>query len=190
MSPNFPQNVLLNMSYNCVTEQLNFHLRISKNVVMIPGILTLNNVILSLQVTATANPTFQTVVLSADTTLFSLSTFVAVKYDFGAEKFSIKGVPTANDALTIQKILHEVSGTALTVPSVIDRVSDITFMGEQENGVTTIAMSGKTGKHSIVILLQKFDQTTTAAVIANLVNFKLSNLVSPVLNTNIHFLER
>ena len=184
-SSSLPQNRLLNMTYDCTTKQLDVHVQISTGVEVIPQILSLSNLILSFRVTISSPPAFNAVVLSANTQLFSLATFVAVKYDFATQKVSIKGVPTTTSSLNMQNALRAVSGTSLKVPSGMSAISQITFLGQEENGVTTIAIKGKSNENTVVVILQKSSSKSTAALIADIRNFNLAGFVNTALSIDI-----
>ena len=185
LSSNFPRNTFLNLTFNCATKQLDVHIRISENIEVIPKVLSFCNIILSLRVTVAPQLTFNSVILSANTQLFSLTTFVAVKYDFATKKFAIKGVPTDAASLNVQNALQAVSGASLKVPSSINAISQVTFLGQQENGVTTIAIKGKSNKNTVAVILQKSSSKNTAALIADIQNFNLSSFVNTALDIDI-----
>ena len=173
------------MTFDCTTKQLDVHVEISAGVEVIPQILSLRNLVLSLQVTIDSSPSFNAIILSANTQLFSLATFVAVKYDFATQKVAIKGVPTTTSSLNMQNALQAVSGTSLKVPSGMSTISQITFLGQDENGVTTIAIKGKSNENTVVVILQKSSSKTTAALIADIRNFNLANFVNTALSIDI-----
>ena len=49
---NLPQNNLLNMTFKCATGQLDVHVRVSGGIEIIPQVLSLNNLILSIRISA------------------------------------------------------------------------------------------------------------------------------------------
>ena len=184
-SSGLPQNKLLNMTFDCTTKQLDVHIQVSEGVEVIPQILSFSNLVLSLQVTLGAQPHFHSVILSAQTQLFSMSTFVAVEYKFDTKKIAIKGVPTDTTALNMQNVLEAVSGTSLKVPSSMNTISQITFFGIVENGMTTIAIKGKSGKSVVAVVFQKSSSKRNVAFLANIDNFNLANFVKTALNIDI-----
>ena len=184
-SSSLPQNKLLNMTFDCTSKQLEVHIEISTGVEVIPQILSLSNLVLSIQVTMGSPPTFKTIVLSATTKLFSVETFVAVKYDFTTEKVAIKGIPTTTSSLNMQNALQAVSGTSLKVPSGLSEISQITFLGQEENGVTTLAIKGKSNENTVVVILQRSSSKTAAALIADIRNFNLASFVNTALSIDI-----
>ena len=110
---------------------------------------------------------------------------MAVKYDFATNTIAIKGVPTTTSSLNIQNALQAVSGTGLKVPSGMSTISQITFEGKEENGVTTIAIKGKSNENTVVVILQKSSSKTTAALIADIRNFNLAGFVNTALSIDI-----
>ena len=184
-SSSLPQNKLLNMTFDCTSKQLEVHIEISTGVEVILQILSLSNLVLSIQVTMGSPPTFNTIVLSATTKLFSVETFVAVKYDFTTEKVAIKGIPTTTSSLNMQNALQAVSGTSLKVPSGLSEISQITFLGQEENGVTTLAIKGKSNENTVVVILQRSSSKTAAALIADVRNFNLASFVNTALSIDI-----
>ena len=161
------------------------HIQISEEIEVIPQVLSFSNIILSLRVTIASQLTFNSVILSANTQLFSLTTFVAVKYDFATKKFAIKGVPTDTASLNVQNALQAVSGASLKVPSSISAISQVTFLGQEENNVTTIAIKGKSNKNTVAVILQKSSSKNTAALIADIQNFNLASFVNTALDIDI-----
>ena len=161
------------------------HIQISEEIEVIPQVLSFSNIILSLRVTIAPQLTFNSVILSANTQLFSLTTFVAVKYDFATKKFAIKGVPTDTASLNVQNALQAVSGASLKVPSSISAISQVTFLGQEENNVTTIAIKGKSNKNTVAVILQKSSSKNTAALIADIQNFNLASFVNTALDIDI-----
>ena len=184
-SSELPQNKLLNMTFDCTTKQLDVHIQVSEGVEVIPRILSFSNLVLSLRVTFGAQPHFHSVILSAQTQLFSMSTFVAVEYKFNTKKIAIKGVPTDTTSLNMQNVLEAVSGASLKVPSSMNTISQITFFGIVENGMTTIAIKGKSGKSAVAVVLQKSGSKGNAAFLANIDNFNLAVFVKTALNIDI-----
>ena len=180
-----PQNILLNMTFDCTSKQLDVHIQVSEGVVVIPQVLSSSSLVLSLRVTVGAPPQFQSVILSGNAQLFSIATFVAVEYKFDSKVFAIKGVPTDTTSLTMQNALQAISGTSLKVPPNLNTISQITFFGQVENGITTIAMKGKSGKGAVALLLQKSNSTRNAALIADIHNFNLTSFVKTALNIDI-----
>ena len=185
MSSSLPQNRIINMTFDCNTNQLDFHIEISEGVEVIPGVLSFNNLVLSLRVTIDTPPTFNLIILSANTQLFSIATFVAVQYNFATRKIEIKGIPTDTNSLSIDNALQAVSGTSLPVPSSISTLSDVTFTGQEENGVTTIAIEGKSNEYSVTVVLQKSSSKSIAALIADIRNFYLASFVNTAINIDI-----
>ena len=173
------------MTFDCTTKQLDVHIQVSEGIQVIPQVLSLSNLVLSLQVTLGASPQFQSVILSANTQLFSINTFVAVEYKFDTKSFAIKGVPMNKASLNIQKVLQAVSGASLKVPSGMNTISQVTFLGQIENGITTIAIKGKSEKSAVAVLLQISGSTRNAALIADIDNFNLASFVKTALNIDI-----
>ena len=184
-SSELPQNKLLNMTFDCTTKQLDVHIQVSEGVEVIPHILSFSNLVMSLRITFGVHPHFHSVILSAQTQLFSMSTFVAVEYKFDLKKIAIKGVPTDTTSLNMQNVLEAVSGTSLKVPSSMNTISQITFFGIVENGMTTIAIKGKSGESSVAVVLQKSGSKHNAAFIADINNFNLADFVKTALNIDI-----
>ena len=184
-SSELPQNKLLNMTFDCTTKQLDVHIQVSEGVEVIPHILSFSNLVMSLRVTFGVQPHFHSVILSAQTQLFSMSTFVAVEYKFDLKKIAIKGVPTDTTSLNMQNVLEAVSGTSLKVPSSMNTISQITFFGIVENGMTTIAIKGKSGESSVAVVLQKSSSKHNAVFLANIDNFNLAEFVKTALNIDI-----
>lgn len=184
-SSSLPQNQLLNMTYDCTSNQLDVHVEISSGVEVVPGILSFTNVVLSLRVTIGLTPAFVTIILSANTQLFSLETFVAVRYDFNTRNVAIKGIPIDTSALNLQNALQVVSGTSLQVPSGISQISTVTFNGQEVNGVTTIAIQGESDSSSVAVIIQKTSANTTVGLIADIRNFNLVDFVATALDIDI-----
>ena len=170
------------MTFDCTTKQLDFHIQVSKEIQVIPQVLSLRNLVLSLRVTLGAPPQFQSVILSANAQMFSIDTFVAVEYKFDSKTFAIKGVSTDKTSLNMQNVLQAVSGASLKVPSGMNTISQITFLGQIENGTTTTAIKGKSGESAVTVLLQISGSTRNAALIADIQNFNLANFVKTALN--------
>ena len=171
------------MTFDCTTKQLDVHVEISTGVEVIPQILSLSNLVLSVRVTISDSPpTFNVVVLSANTQLFSLASFVAVKY---AQKITIKGVPTTTNSLNMENALQAVSGTSLKVPTGMDKIFQVTFLGQEENGVTIIAIKGKRSAKNVVVILQKSTSKTSAALIADIHDYNLASFVNTALSVDI-----
>ena len=185
VSSSLPQNRILNMTFDCNTNQLDLHIEISEGAEFIPEVLSFSNLVLSLRVTIDTPPTFNSIVLSANTQLFSIATFVAVKYDFATEKIAIKGTPTDTNSLSVENALQAVSGTSLPVPSGLSALSEVTFNGREENGVTTIAIEGKSNDNTVAVVFQKSSSSSSAALIADIRNFNLASFVNTALNVDI-----
>ena len=185
VSSSLPQNRILNMTFDCNTNQLDLHIEISEGAEFIPEVLSFSNLVLSLRVTIDTPPTFNSIVLSANTQLFSIATFVAVKYDFATEKIAIKGTPTDTNSLSIENALQAVSGTSLPVPSGLSALSEVTFNGREENGVTTITIEGKSNDNTVAVVFQKSSSSSSAALIADIRNFNLASFVNTALNVDI-----
>ena len=180
-----PPNSLLNMTFDCTTKQLVVHTQVSEGIQVIPQVLSLSNFVLSLRVILGTPPQFQSVILSANTQLFSINTFVAVEYKFDTKSFAIKGVPINKASLNMQNILQAVSGATLKVPSSMNTISQATFLGQIENEITTIAIKGKSGESAVAVLLQISGSTRNAALIADIDNFNLASFVKTALNIDI-----
>ena len=161
------------------------HIRISEGIQIIPQILSLSNLILSFRVTIGSQSALKTIILSSNTQLLGIQTFVAVKYNFETSKFAIKGIPTDTSSISMQNALKAVSGTSLKVPSTLSTLSEVTFLGHKENGVATIAIRGKSDGNRVVVILQKSATKTAAAVIADIHQFNLASFVNTALNIDI-----
>ena len=171
------------MTFDCITKQLDVHVEISTGVEVIPQILSLSNLVLSVRVTiSNSPPTFNAIVLSANTQLFTLASFVAVKY---SQQITIKGVPTTTNSLNMENALQAVSGTSLKVPAGMNKIFQITFLGQEENGVTTIAIKGKRSTKDVVVILQKSSSKTDAALIADIHTYNLASFVNTALSVDI-----
>jgi len=161
------------------------HIRISEGIQIIPQVLSLSNLILSFRVTIGSQSALKIIILSANTQLFGIQTFVAVKYNFETSRFAIKGIPTDTSSISMQNALKAVSGTSLKVPSTISKLSEVTFLGHTENGVATIAIRGKSDGNVVVVILQKSATNTAAAVAANIKKFKLADLIKSATNIDV-----
>ena len=161
------------------------HIRISEGIQIIPQVLSLSNLILSFRVTVGSQSTLKAIILSAVTQLLGVQTFVAAKYNFETSKFAIKGIPTDTSSINMQNALQAVSGTSLKVPSTISTLSEVTFLGQEEHGVATIAIRGKSDGNMVVVILQRSATKTAAAVIADIHQFNLASFVNTALNTDI-----
>ena len=185
MSSSLPQNNFLNITFDCNTNQLDLHIEISEGAEFIPEVLSFSNLVLSLRVTIDTPPTFNSIILSANTQLFSIATFVAVKYNFATRKIAIKGIPTDTNSLSIENALQAVSGTSLPVPSSMSTLSEVTFNGRDENGVITIAIEGKSNENTVSVILQKSGPNVSAALIADIRNFNLASFVNTALSIDV-----
>ena len=188
-SSSLPQNRLLNMTYDCTTKQLDVHVEISTGVEVIPQILSLRNLVLSLRVTINSPSAFIAIILSANTKLFSVATFVAVKYDFATKNIAVKGTPTDGSSINVQNVLQAVSATSLKVPSALSTLSEVMFLGKEENGVMTVAVKGQSGPHVAAIVIQtsatKSATKSAVALIADIRNFNLASFVNTALSIDI-----
>ena len=88
------------MTFNCATGQLDVHIRVSGGIEIIPQVLSLSNLILSIRIAVSSQSALKTMVLSANTQMFSLQAFVAVRYNFETSKFAIKGLPTETSSIS------------------------------------------------------------------------------------------
>ena len=182
---NMPKNQILNITFDCTTKRLEAHTEISSRVEVNPGILGFDSVVLSLALTLDSAINFRTILLSSDTQLFSLATFVAVRYDFNTGDVMIKGIPIDVSTLSVTDALRAVSGTNLPIPSGISEISDVNFIGKEESEITTIVIRGKSDINTVKIVLQKSSLNTTAALMADLHNFNLATFVSNILHVDI-----
>ena len=182
---NLPPNNLVNMTFSCATGQLDVHIKISEKVQIIPQVLSLSNLILSFRVTVGSQSALKTIILSANTQLFRKQTFVAVQYNFGTSKLTIKGIPTDTSSISMQNALRAVSGTHLKVPSTISTLSEVTFLGQVEKGMATIAIKGKSSGNRVMVILQRSATKTAAAVITYLHNSNMASFIKTTLNIDI-----
>ena len=187
VSSSLPQNKILNITFNCSTNQLDLHLEINERVEGIPKVLSFSNLVLSLRVIIGTLPTFESIILSANTELFSIDAFVAVQYNFITRKIAIKGIPTVSDtnSLSIHSALQAVSGTSLPVPSGLSTLSEVTFNGREENGVTTIAIEGMSNENTVSVILQNSSLKSIAGLIADIHNFNLASFINTSLNIDV-----
>ena len=198
LKSSLPDTKVLNITYNCVNKQLDVEVEIHSVVDVIPKVLTLENAVLSLSVLLEENPTFITAILSANTKLLALTTFVVVHYDFTTEMFDFKGVPTNTNSLsalevvsestaslTVKGVLEQMSGTSLPVPSVLGTLTDITFYGHHEEGKCSFAVKGKSNNNYVALIHQFSSSKSTTAIIATIKNFNLASLVSTTLQVDI-----
>ena len=185
VSSSLPQHNFLNITFDCNANQLDLHIEISEGAEFIPEVLSFSNLVLSLRVTIDTPPSFNSIILSANTQLFSIATFVAVKYNFARRKITIKGIPTDTNSLSIENALQAVSGTSLPVPSSMSTLSEVTFNGRDENGVITIAIEGKSNENTVSVIFQKSGPNVSAALIADIHNFNLASFVNTALSVDI-----
>ena len=177
-------NQLLNLTFDCATKQLDAHIGIAGKIEIFPGVLVLTNVVVSLRVTLDTSPAFNTVILSGNTQLFSLKTFIAVRYDFAMKKVSIKGLPTDASSLNLQSALA-VSGTSLHVPSGMSDLTKVAFFGLEDKDVITIAAKGKSKESTVAVILQKSPTNDAVALIGAVRNFDLASFVNSELGVDI-----
>ena len=178
-------NQLLNLTFDCTTKQLDAHIGIANKIEIFPGVLVLTNVVVSLRVTLDTSPAFNTVILSANTQLFSLKTFVAVRYDFAMKKVSIKGLPMDASSLNLQSALAAVSGSSLHVPSGMSALTKVAFFGLEDKDVITIAAKGKSKESTVAVILQKSPNNNAVALIGAVRNFGLASFVNSELGIDI-----
>ena len=103
-SSSIPQNKLLNMTFTCATGQLDVHVKLSDVVQIDSQVLSLSNPVLSIRATVGSKSALKIMILSANTQMFSLQAFVAVKYDFQMSKFFIKGMTATNTLNQISQL--------------------------------------------------------------------------------------
>ena len=116
-----PQNNLLNMTFNCATGQLDVHTRVSGDIEIIPQVLSLSNPILSIRMTVSSQSELRAMILSADTQMFSLQTFVAVRYNFKTSTFAIKGIPTDTSSISqIPNLRSSLSSLPKAIADLLD----------------------------------------------------------------------
>ena len=180
-----PHNKLLNMTYDCTTKQLSVHVEVNKEIEIFAQVLSLKKAILSihLSIYPDSKPAY-TAVLSGDTLLFSLPTFVAVRYNLTTKELIFKGVPTEENSMHVQNVFEQVSETSLYIPNAFNTISDITFLGKKENGITNIAMKGNSNHTTVVILLQ-IRNNTAAAFMADIRGINLASFVDTALGMDI-----
>ena len=184
MSSTLPQNRILNITFDCNTKQLDLHIAISDEVEGIPRFLSFSNLVLSVRVTMDAQPIYTAKILSADTHLFSIAAFVALKI---TKKVEIKVIPKDTSSVSIHNALEAVSGTSLPVPPGLDTLSEITFNGKVKNHTITIAMEGKSNENTVSVILQMSTSglESSAALIADIRNIHLADFVKTVMNVDI-----
>ena len=183
-----PQNRLLNFTYDCSTKTLNIHAKISTKVEVVPHILSFNNLTFSIQINMNAKPTLNAAVLSGNTVLLDFPAFVAV--NVMTHRVIFKGVPTAPDSMTLHSVLAAISGTSKLIvsPGINNAISEVTFLGENENGATTISIKGKSNGNAIVLLYQVPEDSmanTMAALLADIHNITLESFIRTALDRDI-----
>ena len=195
-----PESKVINMTYNCPSKQLDLHVALHSKADIVVGVLTLSDLVLSLRVSVNDTPTFITAILSANTKLFTITTFVAVRYDLSTEEFDMKGLPIDTDSLNAPEVvlestsagftslkdaLKEITGTSLPIPAVLGSLTVTNLYGHYENGLSVFAVCGKSNGHTVSVILQKSATTSSGALIADIEDFNLADLVSYSLNIDI-----
>ena len=187
---NLPTHQLLNLTFDCTANKLDAHVQISSTVEVIPGLLTLSNLILSVSITLTSPPAISSLILSANTQFFTIEAFLAAKFDLANGKVAVKGVQsTTSPPLTLQSVLQAVSGSSLHIPASWGplALSQVNIHGlEETSGVTTVAIQGTSNTaDTLTVVLQKSASATTVAVMADVQNFNLASLVKAALNIDL-----
>ena len=187
LSSSLLPNRLLNLTYDCKSEELYVHIDISTEVEVFPRVLSFTGLVLSLKVNMYSQPAFNTAILSGDTNLIGIPAFVAVRHRFATQSVNFRGVPTTDNTMAIHEVIRELSGSELSIPPGISVISDISFVGQKEKGSTTIAIVGKSNDNTVVLIQQISDSTTNsaAAVTAEIHNINLESLITAALDIDI-----
>ena len=190
LTPVLPAHQLLNLTFDCATNQLDVHIKISSGAEIIPNILSFSNLVLSATATLTTTPSLSSLILSAVTQAFTTEAFVAVKFDLVNRKLGVKGVKsTTAPPLTLQGVLQAVSGSNLKVPASWSSLalSQVTVDGvEDSSGLTTMAIKGTANTaDTLIVVLQKSASGSTVAMMGDVRSFSLANLVNTALNIDL-----
>ena len=160
------------MTFNCATGQLDVHVKLSGEVQIVPQVLSLSNVVLSIRANLGSQHALKVMILSANTQMFSMQAFVAVKYNFQTSQFSIKGIPTATNTL------NQISQLTITFRSLPKQIADIT-----KSRITAFFYNLKNKQ---LILHTTLDQITLIPNVLKLTNiaFNIDVVTNPTTTIN------
>ena len=97
------------------------HIRVSGEVEVIPQMLNLRNPILSLRMTVGSQSALKVILLSANTQVFSVQTFVAVRYNIETSTSEMKGIPTNTSSLSqIPNLRSSLSSLPKAIADLLD----------------------------------------------------------------------
>ena len=183
-SSKLPQNHLINLNFDCKTGQLDLRLKLVDAVEVVPQWLSITKGRVTLRAVVRNRVALKTVSIEGTAQILGYRANMVVSYNFDSSKFTIKGNPISTTT-KISRLLRITSSVNLKIPPVISTLSRVSYLGQIQKGVTTLAVRGMSGQNHVAFILQKLKTGRATAVVADIKQYRLRSLVNLAVGKDI-----
>ena len=180
-----PQNHLINLNFDCKTGKLDLRLKLVDAVEVVPQWLSITKGRVTLRAVVRNRVALKTVNIEGTAQILGYRANMVVSYNFDSLKFTIKGNPISTTSTKISRLLRITSSANLKIPPVISTLSQVSYLGQIQKGVTTLAVRGMSGQNHVAFILQKSRTGRATAVVADIKQYRLRSLVNLAVGKDI-----
>ena len=171
-------------SFNSTSKDLSIAASLSR-LTLVSGFLSISNV--SVSYDGTLGKTLSTRMLNF-TGIWEISEyaiFTSVIYNGATKEVTITSQSNRGKDLSISNVLESLAGTTVPLPPAISSFTFTGITGKTANGTTVIVLNGRVEGGKISAVFQKNCSGLAGAVVVDISNFKLAELVKSATGTNI-----
>ena len=109
----------------------------------------------------------------------------SVAYDGASKELTITSQSEGGKDLSIENVMQSLAGTTVPLPSAISSFTFTGISGKTAGGTTVVVLNGKVGIGMIGAVFQKSSSGSAGAVVVDIGNFKLSELIQSATGIDI-----
>ena len=171
-------------SFNTTSKDLSITASLSK-LTLVSGFLSISNVLISYDGTLGKTLATRMLDFSGTWNIGEYAIFTSVMYNGASKELTIASHSGGGEELSISNVVQSLAGTTVPLPSAISSFTITGIIGKIAEGTTLVVLNGKVGSGKISTVFQKTSSGSAGAVVVDISNFKLVELVKSATGADI-----
>ena len=152
---------------------------------LVSGFLSISGVKISYDGTLGTKITTRTLDFTGTWEIGDYAILTSVAYDGISKELTIIGQSEGGKDLSINNVMESLAGTTIPLSSAISSFTFTGISGKIAGGTTVVVLNGKVGSGKISAVFQKSSSASAGAVVVDIGNFKLPELVQSATGADI-----
>ena len=172
------------ISFNSTSKDLSITASLSK-LTLVSGFLSISNVLISYDGILGKTLATRMLDFSGIWNIGEYAIVTSVMYNGASKELTIASHSGGGKELSISNVVQSLAGTTVPLPSAISSFTITGIIGKIAEGTTLVVLNGKVGSGKISTVFQKTSSGSAGAVVVDISNFKLVELVKSATGADI-----